>query len=427
MGRKVLVVGGGGREHALAARLASSQSVSEVLVNPGNAGTSWEGSAASGLAPARNVAGDALDVAKAERPDLVVIGPEAPLCAGLVDELDALGVRAYGPSRVAAQLEGSKAFMKEFARRHGIPTAGFSVVRDAGAAEAYIESADGVPVVKADGLCAGKGVVVAATKAEAIEAASAMLDEGRFGDAGSTVVIEDRIDGAEASVHAICDGQRALVLPVAQDHKRIGDGDTGPNTGGMGAYGPAPLVDAALGKRVEEEIVRKVVDGMAAEGMPFRGTLFAGLMITPDGEPHLLEINVRFGDPETQVLMSLLDGDVAEAFDAAASGRLGRDSLRVRDEHALCIVAAAEGYPASPRKGDAITGIEEAEQVEGVRVYHAGTRGDGEAVLTSGGRVLGVTARGPSLAVAHERAYRGIELVRFEGMQFRRDIGARAL
>ncbi len=421
--QKVMVVGSGGREHALCQRLAESDSVGEVVATPGNAGTS----ATHGV---RNRSGDPLEVAKSETPDLVVVGPEAPLCDGLVDQLTEVGITAYGPSAAAAQLEGSKAFMKAFAERHGIRSAGFRTVQNFEEAKKYIDAREYAPVVKADGLCAGKGVVVAATHEEALDAAREMLDEGRFGDAGRTVVLEDRIDGFEASVHAICDGTRALVLPVAQDHKRIGDGDTGPNTGGMGAYGPTPLVTSALRERIESEIVRPVVAGMAKDGIPYRGTLFAGLMIPSSGDPYLLEINVRFGDPETQVIMSLLEGDFARALGAAARGELGADSsvsLGVREEYAVCVVQASATYPASSRKGDVITGIAEAESMPGVRVYHAGTRLDGKTWLTDGGRVLGVTARGPTLEAAHARAYRAADAIRFDGKQQRTDIGFRAL
>ena len=304
--RKVMVVGSGGREHALALALLDSPSVDEVVVCPGNAGTEGGG--------LRNAVGTPLGVAQAEAPALVVVGPEAPLCEGLVDDLAGRGILAFGPSREAARLEGSKSFMKSFAKRHGLPTARHIVlerVEDvAGAAREFALP----PVVKADGLCAGKGVVVSQTHDEAIEAARGMLSGQSFGEAGLRVVMEERLEGVEASVHAICDGERALVLPAAQDHKRIGDGDTGPNTGGMGSYAPTPLVSPALMDRVREQIVLPAVRGMAADGHPYRGALFAGLMISPSGEPRLLEFNVRFGDPETQVLMAILRGDLAEAL-----------------------------------------------------------------------------------------------------------------
>lgn len=424
--KKVLVVGSGGREHALAARLLESDSVGEVIVTPGNAGTHAPPAWASGKKLA-NVTGDPLAIAQRERPDLVVVGPEAPLCAGVADDLRALGVPVFGPSRAAARLEGSKAFMKAFAERHGLPTARHVVVDDASHAERAVRSFAEPPVVKADGLCAGKGVVVADTHAEAVEAARGMLSGALFGDAGKRVVVEERISGAEASVHAVSDGKHFVVLPAAQDHKRIGDGDRGPNTGGMGTYAPAPLVTPALLERVRKEIFAPAFAGMAAEGMPYQGALFAGLMVTAAGEPLLLEFNVRFGDPETQVLVMTTAGDFGEAFLAASRGELADGALAPNGEHAVCIVLAAEGYPDAPKKGAAITGIDAAEALEGVRVFHAGTARSSSELVTAGGRVLGVTARAASLREAHARAYAAAERVRFSGMQFRRDIARRAL
>jgi phosphoribosylamine--glycine ligase len=426
VGRKVLVVGSGGREHALALRLLESPSVSEVVVVPGNAGTRQ---APAHLAPKvlRSVSGAPLEVARTERPELVVIGPEAPLCAGLADELVRAGLAVFGPSAAAARLEGSKAFMKDFAVRQGIRSARHEVVRDVSALDAALAGFASAPVVKADGLCAGKGVVVAASHAEAREAALAMLSGAAFGDAGRTVVLEERIAGAELSLHALSDGERFVVLPAAQDHKRLRDADRGPNTGGMGTYAPAPLATPSLVARAEREIFARAVSGMAAEGHPFRGVLFAGIMVTPAGEPVLLEFNVRFGDPETQVLMQTTGGDLGDALAAAARGTLEPSALWPNGEHALCVVLAAPGYPEAPRTGDVITGLETAVSLEGVRVLHAGTSLRGDAVVTSGGRVLGVTAHASSLAAAHARAYAAIERIHFYGMQFRRDIGGRAL
>jgi phosphoribosylamine--glycine ligase len=419
------VVGSGGREHALADRLVASPSVGEVVVTPGNAGVEWTAHrAAKSL---RCAAGDAFDVARAERPDLVVVGPEAPLAAGLVDRLAAEGFVAFGPTRAAARLESSKAFMKDFVSRAGILTARHETVRDAADVERVIRSFASPPVVKADGLCAGKGVVVADTHPEAIAAARTMLSGEAFGDAGRVVVVEERIAGQEASVHAICDGERVLMLPSAQDHKRIRDGDEGPNTGGMGAYAPAPLVTADMMASVERDVFERTVRKMAEEGTPFRGALFAGLMVTPRGEPYLLEFNVRFGDPETQVLMSVADGDLGDALDGAARGRLDPRVLTCSDRRALCVVLAAEGYPGTPRGGDPITGLDAAARVPDVTVYHAGTRRDDRGIVTAGGRVLGVTGRGATLAEASSRAYEAVAAIRFEGMQFRRDIGARAV
>jgi phosphoribosylamine---glycine ligase len=424
--RKVLVVGSGGREHALAVRLLESESVSEVLVLPGNAGTGETPAFAAGKT-LRNVSGAPPVVARAERVDLVVVGPEAPLCAGISDELEMLGVPVFGPSRAAARLEGSKAFMKSFAERHGLPTARHLVVRDPSDAEHAVRSFSEPPVVKADGLCAGKGVVVAETHEEALEAARGMLTGEAFGDAGKVVVLEERILGAEASMHAISDGERFVVLPAAQDHKRIGDGDRGPNTGGMGTYAPAPLVTAELARRVERDIFAPAFAGMAKDGMPYKGALFAGLMVTPSGDPMLLEFNVRFGDPETQVLVMTTTGDFGEALAAAAQGNLASGAIAPSGEHAVCIVLAAAGYPDSPKKGDPITGIDAAETLEGVRVFHAGTGRAGPLLVTAGGRVLGVTARAGSLREAHARAYAAAERVRFAGAQYRRDIARRAL
>ena len=424
--RKVLVVGSGGREHALSLRLLASPSVAEVVVTPGNPGTA---APPADLAhkKLRNASGSPADVAAAERPDLVVIGPEVPLCEGLADQLSLAGHLVFGPTRAAAALEGSKAFMKEFATRAGVPTARYVIVRAPSELEAALATFRNPPVVKADGLCAGKGVVVADSHDEAREVALAMLGGELFGQAGRTIVLEERLLGVEASVHAICDGERYVVLPVAQDHKRIGEGDTGPNTGGMGTYAPALTASKDLLLRVEERILRPTLRGMASEGRPFRGALFAGLMVAPDGEPHLIEINVRFGDPETQVLTSVLDGDLAEALVQAASGQLTSDVVQYSGRSAVCVVLAASGYPGTPRQGDLIEGLGAAEALPSVRVFHAGTRADGGRIVTGGGRVLGVTATGASLEEAHRRAYDAVSAIRFAGAQFRRDIAARAL
>lgn len=426
--RKVLVVGAGGREHALALRLLESESVSEVLVSPGNAGTAETPVKARAQGKTlRNLAGDPLEISKKEGVDLVVVGPEAPLVEGLVDKLTAANIVAFGPSQAAAQLEGSKAFMKAFAMRHGLRTARYERVDNLADLEKALSTFSRPPVVKADGLCAGKGVVVSETHEEALEAARIMLSGGRFGAAGATVVLEERLEGEEASVHAISDGERFVILPAAQDHKRVADGDRGPNTGGMGAYTPAPLVTPALAERVRNEVIIPAIRGMKADGIPYRGVLYAGLMISPEGEPYLLEFNVRFGDPETQVLMSTLEGDVADLFDAAARGALPPDAEVVGRRHALCVVVAASGYPETPRYGDPIQGITEAEEIEGVSVFHAGTQSKDGALLTSGGRVLGVTGTGDSLEQAQERAYRAVARLQIPGAHFRHDIGWRAL
>jgi phosphoribosylamine---glycine ligase len=426
--KTVLVVGQGAREHALACRLLESEAVGQVLISPGNAGSDLGVGAPPGKT-LQSAAGDARQVALSLRPDLVVVGPEAPLVSGLVDELESAGLPVYGPSRAAARLEGSKAFLKDFAVRQGIRTGRYHIARSFDEARAMIADFAVPPVIKADGLCAGKGVVVAATVAEAEDAAREMLSGRAFGDAGRTVVIEERLEGQELSVHAICDGERALLLPGVQDHKRIGDNDTGPNTGGMGTYGPVAWMDAELTRKLRTGVVEPVLRGMAELGTPFKGTIFANIMLVGGVDPVLFEINVRFGDPETQVLMNVLRGDLYEALLGCAQGRLDPDALRVDPQgpSALCVVLAASGYPAAPRSGDVIEGLDAAAALPGVRVYHAGTRREGGRVLTAGGRVLGVTAVAPDLPAARDRAYRAAEQIQFAGKQLRRDIGARAL
>lgn len=419
---KVLIVGGGSREHALGAGIAANSGCHELIFAPGNAGT---------LALGRNVAVSASDVpaivelAVAERVDLVVVGPEAPLTLGVVDALEARGVRAFGPSQSAARLEGSKAFMKDVCRRAGVPTADFAVFDDATAAKAHVRQVGRPLVVKADGLCAGKGVVVASSVDEACEAIDRMIVARELGDAGRVVVLEELLPGEEASFHVVCDGKRAVPLVAAQDHKRVFDGDRGPNTGGMGAYAPAPVVTAAVQAEVMRAVVEPTLRAMAEIGAPFRGVLFVGLMIEA-GRPRVLEFNVRFGDPETTVLVPMLDGDWFELLDGAARGDLDSFEAKTKPGAALAVVMASERYPASPVTGDRIEGWDAALPA-GAYVYHAGTKRDGADVVTAGGRVLTVGAHAPSLAEARAAAYSAVGLIRWRGEHHRSDIGHRAL
>ena len=416
--RRILIVGAGAREHALASALAEH----DLLIAPGNGGTATVG---------RNVAIAATDIAglvalaERERVDLVIVGPEAPLTLGLVDALEAKGIAAFGPSRAAARLEGSKAFMKEFLRRHRIATAAFAVFDDAEQAKAHVRAAGRPLVVKADGLCAGKGVVVASSVDAAIEAIDTMMVARAFGDAGAKVVIEELLAGEEASFHVVCDGTRGIALVAAQDHKRVFDGDRGPNTGGMGAYAPAPVVTAAVHDEVMRTVVAPTLRGMAEEGTPFRGVLFVGLMIER-GVPRVLEFNVRFGDPETTVLVPMLDGDWLALLEGSARGNLEGVGAATRPGAALAVVMAAEGYPARPVAGDVITGLD-APLAAGVYVCHAGTTRVDEAIVTSGGRVLTVGAQGPSFEAARAAAYSAVEKIHWRGEHHRHDIGPRAL
>ena len=418
---RIVIVGGGAREHSLG--IAVARAGHDVVTAPGNAGTTAAGRNA--LVRADDIPG-LVDLAAAERADLVVVGPELPLTLGLTDALQARGVRVFGPSRAAARLEGSKLFMKQFCKRHAIPTADFAVFDDADAAEGYLRDSARPLVVKADGLAAGKGVVVADTVEQACTAVDAFVRKRSLGDAGSTVVLEERLAGEEASFHVICDGTRAVPLAPAQDHKRVGDGDTGPNTGGMGAYAPAPVVTAEVHRRVMQEIVEPTLRGMASEGAPFRGVLFVGLMIER-GVPRVLEYNVRFGDPEATVLVPTYDGDWFELLYAAACGDLGGVRPGPARGAALSVVMAAEGYPSASRTGDRIEGLE-TPRPEGVYVRHAGTerREDG-SIVTRGGRVLTVGAAAPSLEEAARLAYEAVAGIHWEGEHHRRDIGRRAL
>jgi phosphoribosylamine--glycine ligase len=419
---RVLVVGSGGREHALAWAIARSRGVEALFVAPGNGGT-------AGIAENVPIAGDDVDAlvdfAGKARVDLTVIGPEAPLVMGIVDRFQAAGRRCFGPTRAAARLEGSKVFAKEFMRRHGIPTADFAVFEGAKQAKAYVRSTGAPIVVKADGLAAGKGAIVAETVSEAEKAIDEIMVEKQFGAAGDRVVIEECLQGEEVSIHAVCGGEGAVLLPSSQDHKRIFDNDEGPNTGGMGAYAPVPRVGADMRKHIFDTVVVPTLRGMQAEGSPFAGVLYAGLMMTPRG-PRVLEYNVRFGDPETQVLLPLVRSDIAELLYESGGGSLP-ESVEIHTERcAATIVVASQGYPGSYQKGLAIEGLDEVEDDKRV-VFHAGTQRGPSGVVTSGGRVLNVTAWGNDLAGVLRHAYEGVGKIRFEGAYWRKDIGRRGL
>ena len=422
----VLVIGGGGREHAIAWKLASSPRVARVFVAPGNAGTARE----PGVT---NVAVTAIPelVAFARENDvgLTIVGPEAPLAAGVVDAFREAGLAIVGPTRAAAQLEASKDYAKAFMARHGIPTAAYRTFTDAGEAKAYVAARGAPIVVKADGLAAGKGVVVATTVAEATDAIDAMLVGHSMGEAGARVVVEDFLAGEEASFIVLVDGRNVLPLASSQDHKRLADGDIGPNTGGMGAYSPAPVVTPALHARIMREVIMPTVEGMAADGIPYTGFLYAGVMIDAAGTPRVLEFNCRLGDPETQPIVARLKSDLVDLAEHAARGTLDRAEAEWDRRAALGVVLAAAGYPESPRRGDPITGLDriDAARHPGVAVFHAGTALEDGQVVTSGGRVLCVTALGDSVKLAQRAAYAAIAEIRFEGMQFRTDIGHRAV
>ncbi|MEX2198810.1 MAG: phosphoribosylamine--glycine ligase [Burkholderiales bacterium] len=410
---KLLVIGSGGREHALAWKLAQGARVQKVYVAPGNGGTANE-NGVENVALAGN--DELVAFARKESIHLIVVGPEAPLAAGVVDAFRAAGLRIFGPTRAAAQLEASKDFAKRFMVRHGIPTARHATFEDAARAKAYVAKAGAPIVVKADGLAAGKGVVVAQSVAEAHAAIDRL---------GGRLVIEECLQGEEASFIVIADGARGLALATSQDHKRLRDGDEGPNTGGMGAYSPAPVVTPKVHARVMREIIQPAIAGMAQDGMPYTGFLYAGLMIDAAGNPKTLEFNCRLGDPEAQPILMRLKSDLLELLDAAVNGGLAAAEADWDRRPALGVVLAAHGYPEEPRKGDRIAGLPAA--APDCRVFHAGTRAEGKDVLTSGGRVLCVTALGDNLRAARSRAYEVVERIRFEGMQYRKDIGHRAL
>jgi len=418
----VLLIGSGGREHALAWKLSASPLLTKLYCAPGNGGIA-EVAECTPLAVADHTA--VIRFCTDNGIDFVVVGPEAPLVAGLVDDLTTAGIKCFGPTQAAAQLEGSKGFTKDLCAEFNIPTAAYGRFTDAESAKAYAAQQKLPVVIKADGLAAGKGVTIAETHAEADAAIDACFT-GAFGKAGSEVVVEEFLDGEEASFFALCDGKTALALATAQDHKRVGDGDTGPNTGGMGAYSPAPVITPAISARIMDEIIRPTVDAMAKRGTPFHGVLFAGLMITADG-PKLIEYNVRFGDPETQVLMLRLKSDLLPALLACADGVLDRFDLRWSDDAALTVVMAANGYPGPPEVGSEIKGVDAAAALEDVEIFHAGTRRDGERLLAHGGRVLNVSALGSTVAEAQARAYEAAARIDWPGGFYRRDIGWRAV
>jgi phosphoribosylamine--glycine ligase len=421
---RILVVGSGGREHALCWSIASSPLTRRLYCAPGNAGIAQE---AECVPIAADDVGGLVEFARRERIDFVVVGPEAPLVAGLADRLAEAGIKAFGPSARAAALEGSKAFMKDLCARHGIPTAAYGRFTDAGKAKEFVRSRGAPIVVKADGLAAGKGVIVATTTAEADAAVDAMLTGRQFGSAGAEIVVEEFLSGEEASFFALTDGIHALPLASAQDHKRALDRDSGPNTGGMGAYSPAPVVTDAMAAEIMGRIIEPTIRAMAAEGRPFSGVLYAGLMLAADG-PKLLEYNVRFGDPECQVLCVRLMSDLLPALLAAADGQLKTFHLRWYERAALTVVMAAKGYPDAYQRGTEIRGLEKAAALPDVTVFHAGTRRDDSGrILANGGRVLNVTATGATIAAAQQRAYEAVDLIDWPEGYCRRDIGWRAV
>jgi len=422
---RILVVGGGGREHALCWKLASGEDVEKVYCAPGNAGTA---DVAENVSIGVEEIDALTDFAAENAVGLAVIGPEVPLCAGLADVLAGRGIRVFGPKKAAAELEGSKAFAKDFMERHDIPTAKAKVFDNRPDAEEYVKdefAAGRAVVVKADGLAAGKGVIVAEKLEDALSALETCFS-GKFGVAGETVVVEELLRGEEASILALTDGKTILSLASSQDHKRVGEGDTGPNTGGMGAYSPAPVVTDELMSEINEKVLDRFLEGLKKDGLDYKGVIYAGIMATSDG-PKVLEFNVRFGDPETQAVLARLESDLADAMMKVAEGRLDEVELKWSAEPAVCVVMAAGGYPGSYNKGDEISGLDAAAAATGAVVFHAGTKLDGGKVVTSGGRVLGVTAKGADIAEAVENAYSAVNEIDWNGAFFRRDIAKRAI
>ncbi len=418
----VLLIGSGGREHALALALSKSPRLGKLFAAPGNPGI---GTLAECVSVDVTDHDAVIAFCRLMGIGFVVVGPEAPLVAGLVDDLDAAGIAAFGPGKLAAQLEGSKGFTKDLARDFDIPTAAYGRFADKSAALAYLDAHPAPIVVKADGLAAGKGVIVAMSDAEAREAVETIFS-GAFGEAGAEIVIEEFMEGEEASFFALCDGNKALAFASAQDHKRVGEGDTGPNTGGMGAYSPAPVMSDEMSARVMAEIIEPTLRGMIARGAPYKGVLFAGLMLTKDG-PKLIEFNARFGDPETQVMLPRLEEDLLPLLMQCAQGNLRSQKVALSPRTALTVVYAAPGYPENPQKGSIIRGVEKAAALEGVMVFHAGTRQQGADLVANGGRVLNVTGLGASVKEARDRAYAGIDVIDWPEGFYRRDIGWRAL
>jgi phosphoribosylamine--glycine ligase len=420
---KVLVIGGGGREHALVWKLRQSPRVTEVFCAPGNGGIAAEAT----CLPADLKSLDSIVAVAAQvQPDLTVVGPEVPLMLGVVDEFRRRSWPVFGPTQAAAQLESSKTFAKSFMQRQRIPTAGYAQVTSVSELKDALAHFKAPLVVKADGLCAGKGVVIAQTKEEATTVATEMLNGKLLGDAGRRVLLEEFLEGDELSFLVLSDGERVAALVAAQDHKRVGDGDTGPNTGGMGAYSTREIVDDQMRDWLIAHVAKPVIDGMAEEGNPYTGILYCGLMMTAKG-PKVLEFNCRFGDPETQPILMRLDSDLVEAFEASIEGRVSDGVFRWSQDASVCVVMSSGGYPGSYENGKRIEGLDAAAKVEGVQVFHAGTTLRDGAFYTAGGRVLGVTARGADLETAVQRAYQGVDQIKFEGMHFRRDIAHRGL
>ncbi len=423
---KILIVGGGGREHALAWKCAQSDAVDKIYVAPGNAGTAMESKVENVAIKAEDI--DALkQFAEKETIGLTIIGTEAPLVAGIVDDFQAAGLACFGPTKACAMLEGSKSFSKAFMQKYQIPTADYALFTEAAAAMAYVKSKPMPIVIKADGLAAGKGVVIAANITEANNAICDMLTSNQFGEAGQRIVIEEYLEGEEASFIVMADGKHVLALASSQDHKALYDGDTGPNTGGMGAYSPAPVVDEARHEQIMQAVIMPTIDGMASEGQPYTGFLYAGVMLTKDGEAKVLEFNCRFGDPEAQAILMRLNSDLITLCLAATRGKLEECNPVWEKQSALCVVTAAKGYPGTVHKGDVISGLEPDHFANNIKVFHAGTVRQGDALRTNGGRVLGITSLAGNIKQAQNKAYQALQKIDYEGIAYRSDIGYKAI